>query len=75
MLESFHRLPIHSGDHRSGWPLTIAELNLNPKAALSPQNLLQVKHPWNPSQYWAKPRFEAPELSLKYKYKELDVFL
>jgi hypothetical protein len=43
MLESFHRLPIHSGDRGSGWMIAIAELNLNSKAALSAQNLPYVK--------------------------------
>jgi hypothetical protein len=45
MLESFHRLPIHSGDRSSGWMVTIAELNLNSKAELSPQIFYKSNSP------------------------------
>ncbi|HCN8624121.1 TPA: hypothetical protein N6555_004600 [Escherichia coli] len=34
------------------------------------QNLLHVKQPSNPHQYWVKPPFYTRQLSLKYKYKD-----
>ncbi|KTD04473.1 hypothetical protein Lfee_0137 [Legionella feeleii] len=44
MLESFHRLPIHSGDRGSGWMIAIAEPNLIPKQHYQPKIFHMSNH-------------------------------